>query len=545
MSKIDESKRENIKKSFGETGSIRATAELVGVGRNTVRRCLMKSGNGAISRTPKSSPRPSKLDPYKAKVRFLLDEKHLSAIRILEEIKEAGYTGGYSILKDYLRAVAPTARKKPRPPIDHRPGHEGQMDWSPHKVLIGGKESIVQTGSIVLCFSRWLFFRHCHDQTLPSVIRLHQEAFAELGAVPRTMTYDNMTTVGRHVDGKIWINPTFQKFAQEYNFEIIILPPGAKERHGAVERPFHYIENNFLAGREFVDFEELNVRADQWRNNQANVRVHGTLRERPVDRLQRERSFLLPLPINKSDHFYKEVDRLVHVDFSIAIDSNRYSVDPNLIGCTVKVRLYRDHFQVWHGDQLDSSQTYVEGRNQRRVLPEHEKIYKTMTGQRQLLEQAFLRLGGTAKTFYEGLKNEKGGAAGYHLKKILEYADRNGTQIVIGAMAQAARYNAYDSESVFRIIKGRNLKRKGKSSVVMQNVPENMRQLLLSCTVEPPPETSPYKKFMDSLADNPEKEASGADIDNIGRFANSTVPKTECPPIPSDLKNQKKRLKQD
>ncbi|ETR70542.1 MAG: hypothetical protein OMM_03169 [Candidatus Magnetoglobus multicellularis str. Araruama] len=142
------------------------------------------------------------------------------------------------------------------------------MDWSPHKVIIQGKEQTVQSGSIVLCYSRWLFMRHFTDQALESVISLHEQAFQELGAVPEIITYDNMTTVGRHVStDKVWINPRFERFAKEYGFKIVILPPGAKERHGKVERPFHYIENNFLAGRVFDSMEDLNNRADQWRWN--------------------------------------------------------------------------------------------------------------------------------------------------------------------------------------------------------------------------------------------------------------------------------------
>ncbi len=105
--------------------------------------------------------------------------------------------------------------------------------------------------------------RHLTNETIESVIRLHEEAFAELNAVPELITYDNMTTVGRHIGtGKVWINPVFKRFAEEYGFKVVILLPGKKERHGKVERPFHYIENNFLRGREFSDLEDLNAKAE-------------------------------------------------------------------------------------------------------------------------------------------------------------------------------------------------------------------------------------------------------------------------------------------
>jgi hypothetical protein len=138
-----------------------------------------------------------------------------------------------------------------------------------------------------------------------------------------------------------------------------------------VERPFHYIENNFLAGREFHDLQDLNDQADQWRWNKANVRIHGTLRQRPVDRLVRERPYLTPLPSSLSDTLYKQVDRLIHLDFCVAIDTNRYSVNPNLVGETAQVRLYKDYLEIWVNDTMDCRHAYEKGRYQRNVLQEH------------------------------------------------------------------------------------------------------------------------------------------------------------------------------
>lgn len=359
------------------------------------------------------------------------------------------------------------------------------MDWSPHRVVLGGKEVIVHTGTIILCFSRWMYIRMFPDETIKRVIRLHEEAFKELGAVPETMTYDNMTTVGRHVGpGRVWINPMFQRFADEYGFEVIILPPGKKDRHGMVERPFHYIENNFLAGREFHDFEALNRKADWWRAEKANVRIHGTLRERPVDRLKREFSFLKPLPRSKSDTFYREVERVVNRDFSVAIDTNHYSVSPHLAGQRATVRLYKDHLEIRVNDRLDCKHGYCEGRYQRQVLPEHERAFREMTGQHRLLARAFLRLGDPAKSYYDGLKNEKGAAAGYHLQRILKLADRHGTDVAAGAMAHAQRYGAFSSDAVMRVILGKELKQKGTVAPAPVDMPENVRQWLRSCAVE-------------------------------------------------------------
>lgn len=500
MSRLAEQQWENIRKIFKETASIRQTAKITGHDRKAVRRVLY-APLANRHRAPVTKPRESKLDPYRSKIRYLITEKKLSAVLVLGRIRKMGYTGSYTILKDYIRIIRPRPVKQPRPPIDHAPGEEAQMDWSPHAVYLGGKKTVVHTGSIVLCYSRWIFMRHFLDETTESVIKLHEEAFAELDAVPEKITYDNMTTVGRHVGpGDIWINPVFKRFAEEYGFEVVILQPGKKERHGKVERPFHYIENNFIADHEseFDDLEDMNKKADFWRANTANVRDHGKTRERPIDRLARERSLLKPLPWNKKDAFYKEVERLVQLDFCVTVDTNRYSVSLSLIGTYVKVRLYRDHLQIWANDELDCKHIYAEGRHQRQVLPEHEQAYKAMTGQRELLKDAFLRLGRQAEEFYTGLKKLRRGAAGYHLQRILSYADRYGTNIVVGAMAHAGRFEAYSADSVLRIIKGKKLKSSRKNTS-QKPVPENVRNWLRTCSVE---EDNPgrYDKLI-----NPEK----------------------------------------
>lgn len=466
---------------FKETGSIRATAQRLGVSRNAVRRHL----RGTNKNVRPSYPRPSKLDPYKAKISFLVKEEKLSGVRILETIKELGYNGGYSIVKDYIRTIRPHRMRGPTISIEHSPAHEAQMDWSPHKVTLGGRVQLVHTGSLVLCFSRWIYMHFSLDETIESVIKLHEGALKELGGVPATITYDNMTTVGMHKGpGDIWINPRFKAFADEYGFQVIILTPGAKDRHGIVERPFHYIENNFLAGREFSDLEDLNRRGDLWRHETANIRIHGTLRQRPIDRLKREQPFLKPLPYTVDTTYYREVNRLIQRDFCVRIDTNLYSASPVYIGKWAKVRLYKEHLELWVDGVMDCKHVYCQGRHKRQILPEHENAFRTLSSQSKLLEAAFLRIGEPAKTYYEGLKRQKGSAAGYHLQRILKMADRYGSDVVRGALSYAQRFGAYSADSIIRVIHGQSLRHKGKPLTANTDIPENIRQWLRGCAVE-------------------------------------------------------------
>jgi hypothetical protein len=103
------------------------------------------------------------------------------------------------------------------------------------------------------------------------------------------------------------------------------------------------------------------------------------------------------------------------------------------------------------------------------------------TGQKQLLQDAFLRLGQPATIFYEGLQKTRKGAAGYHLQRILKYADRHGSDVVAGALSYAAKYQAFSADCVLRIITGKKLKAEKR---VEPKIPENTRQYLRAYAVE-------------------------------------------------------------
>ncbi len=166
----------------------------------------------------------------------------------------------------------------------------------------------------------------------------------------------------------------------------------------------------------------------------------------------------------------------------MAVNTSRYSVTPNLVGHRVTVRLYRNRLEIWHKEHHECTHEYAGEQHKRKVLPEHEDIYKTMTGQRPVLKELFLRLGETAMNFYEGLKKQRRGAAGYHIQRILKYVDRYGSDVVAGALAHAARYDAYGADAVLRIIQGKRITTgSGKPA---KKIPDNVRDYLRTCDVE-------------------------------------------------------------
>ena len=148
---------------------------------------------------------------------------------------------------------------------------------------------------------------------------------------------------------------------------------------------------------------------------------------------------MLPLPGNRPEAF-QTLSRKVQTDHCVAVDTNRYSVSPRHVGRPATVHLFSQRLEILVDGEVIAVHARSEERYGRHVLPEHEEEFKRHTPSRRLLEQAFLRLGPAAEPFYEGLKVRRGGGAGHHMKRLLNLADRHGTNAVVAAMAQVTRY---------------------------------------------------------------------------------------------------------
>jgi transposase len=495
----EEAVRKRILDAYGETGSIRGVSRKLRTRRKMVRAALRGE---ALYRPPRERPpRPSKLDPYRPVIQRLVLEDKLTAVLVLEEIRVLGYEGGYSILKDYVRRVRPAPRAKVTTVLEHPPGAEGQVDWSPYTVRLGGEQRLVHAFSLVLPFSRFMVVRFAMDEQLDTLLALHDEAFAVVGAIPRLMTYDNMTTVGRtRPSGALELTARFEAYRESCGFDVALIDPGRPNQHGSVERPFHYIEHNCLRRRRFRfdDMSDLNRHAAWWCDSVANVRVHGSTRERPVDRLLRERPVMLPLPSLRPEPC-RSFGRKVGQDFCVAVDTNRYSVPPRHVGQPATVQRFAERLEVLVGGAVVAVHRVAEGRFRRLVLPEHEEAFKRTTPSRRLLEQAFLRLGPSATSYYDGLKQQRGRGAGYHLQRILHLADRHGADVVSGAMAHAARYGNYSADAVARVIVGRELcdRTAGDRSPV-PTPPDRVRRWLEAIHVEDA-DLSDYDRLINGL----------------------------------------------
>jgi len=440
----------HLRRLLSDGSPIKEAARAVGVDVKTVRRLL----RGPAER----SRRTSKLDPFRPLITKRVCEDGWTAVLVLNEIRALGYAGGSSILKDFVRTLRPKAVRRPHLRFETGPGVQGQVDLSPYEVLLAGAPVAVVCFSFVLGFSRWQYVHFVRRADVHAVCYGHVLAFTAAGGVPAEIRSDRMKQVvlesHRH---QVVFHPLFEALARHYGFRAVPLAPGYKEGKGKVENPFRYVEGNFLLAHRregFQDLADLNEKALTWLRTTAWARCHGTTREVPAERLAGERGQLLPLPATPFEAAQVE-PRLVGDDFCVAWATNRYSVPPEFAGHPATVRVLDDTLTVLIGGQVVTAHLLRETRHQRYILPEHEAAFRAHSTSRHVLREQFLRLGPAAAAFEAGLIAEHGGAAGYHLARLLALADRVGAPRVGEALRHAVRYGAFDAPAVARIVEGK------------------------------------------------------------------------------------------
>jgi transposase len=234
------------------------------------------------------APVDRKIDPYRPLIEARLQEYPLlSAIRIHQEIRAAGYRGGYTQLSEYVRQVRPTeAEAVVR--FETPPGHQGQVDFAHFRLPWGRRWALL----VVLGYSRLLWLRFFGRQDMQTLFGGLEQAFEFFGGVPQELLFDQMRAVivadQRLQGGSLVENMEFVRFAYHWQFRPRACRPYRAKTKGKVERPIRYVRENFFYGRTFINDEDLDAQAQRWLQEVANVRLHGTTGERPIERFQRE-----------------------------------------------------------------------------------------------------------------------------------------------------------------------------------------------------------------------------------------------------------------
>ncbi len=424
--------------------------------RKTVRRVLLQKG----LLHPISTPPPNKLDPFRELIRQKVD-KNLTLTRILREIREAGYSGGRTILSDYVRSIrsplVPSRSAKRR--FETGPAEEMQVDWSLYTVPIASEPVRVHALSCVLAYSRKAHVRFYRDERQSTLLEGLALAFETFGGVTLRCVFDNMATVvlGRiGSDHKPLWHPRFLDFARYYGFEPFACRALDPDRKGKSERFFDYLEKDFVRGAEFSSFEDLNRRVQQWIDQIANRRIHGTTRMVPEEAWQIERDFLIRLPDIRFG-VYREEIRQVGPDATLSILGTLYVVPAELARQSVPVRLFAEHFEVpnRHGTVV-FSRPYVDGKNKGKLQIDPNQYVslpnRPPNSPSTRIGEAFLKRFPLLTPLADGITRRMKSLAHVHLRALWRLADLYGEGAFLDAALCAQDYRRFNAQAVRRIL---------------------------------------------------------------------------------------------
>jgi len=316
-------------------------ARELGVHPKTISRAL-KRGGPPRGKRPRA--RRSKLDPFKPLIDRMLREGVWNAVVIFRQIRLRGYRGEITIVRDYIKPKRPLRQSRATVRFETEPGQQMQNDWGELRVIVGGERRKVYFNVNTLGYSRRFYF-WCSDSkdaehTYEGIIR----AFEHFGGVTQEVLVDNQkaAVISHRIGEKVRFNERFIDLAGHYGFIPRACRPNRARTKGKDERMVGYIKNNFfLCYRHFESFGHMNQLAVKWLEEEADPRVHGTVKEVVIERFDREAPHLGPLPTFRYDTSYRE-QRFVHWDGYIDVRGNRYSVPGHLCGSMVAIRISLD-----------------------------------------------------------------------------------------------------------------------------------------------------------------------------------------------------------
>jgi transposase len=434
--------------------SERAIAKRLHCSRDTVAKALR------LDQPPSRevASRGSILTPFFAKVDALVARyPDLSAVRIREEIAKPpeGYSGGVAVVRRYLRKIRPV-RGRVYQEVHYEPAQAMQVDWGEcGRVAVGNTSRKVSVFVATLCYSRLTFIEFSLSQRKAEFYRALVNALTFFGGSPRSIIFDNLKTAVLNGSGReSCFHPDFLALCGYFCLQPIACERRDPESKGIVEGGVRYVKHNALAGRddELLTFADYVAFAPRWRDTVANVRVHETTREPPLDRFQRERPLLRALPSIPFDTD-EIVPSVISPHARVKFEGNRYSVPPSLARKTVMLQADRDEIRVLHEGQVVARHPRSYERGQLIVVPEHRlaALECRKRSGASSLEQQFDALGPEARQFHLRLKTQPIKTT-THLRRILALVRLYGRHEVLRTLVRADQLATYDAAYVENLL---------------------------------------------------------------------------------------------
>ena len=354
--------------------SVSAIARQLECDRKTVRKYIERGLDPPAygPRQPRSTV-ITRFEPYLRERIAAFPE--LTGSRLLREIKELGYSGGYTAVKDFLRTIRPRALQAFERRFETPAGKQAQVDFAFFRTVFTdepGAERIVWLFSLVLGHSRMMWGRFVAHQDLQTVLRCHIAAFEALGGAPAEILYDRMKTavLGEVDDQGIAYNRKLLDLAAHYRFLPKACRPYRAKTKGKVERPFRYVREDFFLGRAFRNLDDLNAQFRHWLDTIANPRRHATTGRIVLEHFAEEKPYLKALPALPFN-LVLTLDRRVTREGMVSVGGNLYSVPDCTRRRVVEVHTLANEIRILEDDKLIAVHPVLEGRGKRRIAGGH------------------------------------------------------------------------------------------------------------------------------------------------------------------------------
>ena len=428
---------------------IRQISRALGISRNTVKSVVYGKDPGERSTT-------TSFENELPLIRDMFARCRGNVVRVQEMLAEQGISIGYSTLTRIAREQGLREPEKTRAGVyTFGPGEEMQHDTSPHKVILAGKPTTAQCAGLILAYSRRLFIWYYPCFTRFEAKVFLADAFGFMDGVCDRVVIDNTSVVvacGTGPDAEM--APEMEAFGRIYGITFVAHRIGHADRKARIERTFAYVERNFLAGRTFTDWHDLNDQALTWCNEKANKKVKRSLGMSPAEAYLMEKPYLKPLPVYVPP-IYDTAHRIIDVEGYVNLDTNRYSVPDRLIGKKVEVQKHSDRVQVFFDHKQVASHPRIIGKRDTRLTqPGHHKPLsrdrahsgpsaeeKALLGESEILDH-----------YVSEIKKRSSGRGVQRLRRLLNLKRTYPHEPFVAALGKALTYGLFDLSRLEKMI---------------------------------------------------------------------------------------------
>jgi transposase len=437
--------RQSIRTLQAQGHSVREISRLLRVSRNTVRRVLR-------SATPPAPAAPCPPQTL-AQLQSAFERARGNVARVQQLLAdEQDLNVAYSTLTRWVRQTGLRTPPQRAGEYHFAPAEEMQHDTSPHRVNLGGRFITAQCAALVLAYSRRLFVLYYPRYTRFEAKHFLLEAARFMdGTAPRCVIDNTSVMVAAGAGANAVIAPEMAAFARTLGFSFVAHRVGHPDRKGRIERPFAWLETNFLPGRSFRDFEDLNAQVRAWCREVANHKPKRVLGMSPEAAYVIEKPSLQPLP-KALPPVYEVLDRVVDLYGYVSVDTNRYSVPERLVGQPVTVYQYPAEIHIHHrGTPIATHPRLIGQRDARHTEPAHHPT--PMRAKRTpRIEAQLLPHHPELEAYARALKQRGQGRGARALKRLLELQRTYPRQAFEAAVRQAAHYGLYDLGRLEKLI---------------------------------------------------------------------------------------------